>query len=61
MRNLERDIELIESFGTRQLARICEVSASTVSCWKRTGIPKAWLKYFRVAYPHLEVWKKYAR
>ena len=39
--------------GTGEVARICIVSASAVSQWRSNGIPNAWLRYFRMAYPEV--------
>ena len=39
--------------GTGEVARICIVSTSAVSQWRTNGIPAAWLRYFRLAYPEV--------
>ncbi len=37
--------------GTVQVARICSVSAPSVSQWRKRGIPKPWMLLFRERYP----------
>lgn len=39
--------------GTGETAELCEVSPSAVSQWRNTGIPKAQLKYIKLARPDL--------
>lgn len=44
--------ELIDQLGgTRQVARICEVTSQAVSKWRRDGIPRARLLYLRAVRP----------
>ena len=37
--------------GTSETARICEVKPPSVSEWRKTGIPKAQLKFLKLARP----------
>jgi hypothetical protein len=37
--------------GTTAVAKICELKPPTVSEWRTLGIPRAWLKYFQIAFP----------
>lgn len=37
--------------GTSETARLCEVQPPSVSEWRKTGIPKARLKFLRLARP----------
>jgi hypothetical protein len=37
--------------GTSETARLCEVKPPSVSEWRRTGIPKAQLRFLRLARP----------
>ena len=39
--------------GTGEVSRICSVTTSAVSQWRNNGIPSAWLRYFRLAYPEV--------
>lgn len=49
--NPEAD-RVIEAFGgPSELARLCELTHSAVSQWRRTGIPKPWRKYLRQIKP----------
>lgn len=47
-------IELIEQLGgNAKAASLCEVSPAAVSQWRHNGIPKAQLKFLRVARPDI--------
>lgn len=37
--------------GTSETARLCEVKPPSVSEWRKTGIPKAQLKFLKLARP----------
>lgn len=37
--------------GTSETARLCDVKPPSVSEWRKTGIPKAQLKFLRLARP----------
>lgn len=37
--------------GTSETARICEVKPPSVSEWRKAGIPKAQLKFLKLARP----------
>jgi hypothetical protein len=37
--------------GTVKLARICDVTPSAVSQWKKRGIPKPWMTHLKSQYP----------
>ncbi|QYG04453.1 helix-turn-helix domain-containing protein [Massilia sp. NP310] len=39
--------------GTTRTAELCEVSAQAVSQWRTKGVPKAQLKFLRLARPEL--------
>lgn len=39
--------------GTSATARLCEVQPPSVSEWRKTGIPKAQLKFLRLARPEV--------
>jgi hypothetical protein len=41
--------------GTSETARLCEVKPPSVSEWRKTGIPKAQMKYLRLARPDVFV------
>lgn len=44
--------EIIEKLGgTEKTAELCQVSASAVSQWKASGIPKSRMMYLRLARP----------
>jgi len=46
--------EIIDAFGgTTKVAALCEISPPAVSQWRKKGIPKAWMKYFKRAKPSL--------
>jgi len=48
----EDAVQIIDALGgTNAVARMCEITPPSVSDWKKTGIPKAWLKYLRLARP----------
>jgi hypothetical protein len=51
--------KIIESLGgTAKTARLCEVSMSAVSFWKKQGfIPKAQIKFLKLARPDVFVTK----
>ena len=45
---------IIESLGgTLKTASLYDITPGTVSAWRRNGIPKPWMLYFQVKYPHL--------
>nr|DAD99808.1 MAG TPA: antitoxin [Siphoviridae sp. ct16C7] len=51
-------IEVVEALGgTSALARLCGITASSVSEWKQEGIPRAWALYLRERYSTLPVMK----
>lgn len=37
--------------GTSEVARLCEIKPPSVSEWRKTGIPKAQLKFLKLARP----------
>jgi hypothetical protein len=37
--------------GTSETARICDVKPPSVSEWRKNGIPKAQLRFLKVAHP----------
>lgn len=37
--------------GTSETARLCDVKPPSVSEWRKTGIPKAQLKFLKLARP----------
>jgi len=37
--------------GTSETARLCEVKPPSVSEWRKSGIPKAQMKFLRLARP----------
>ena len=39
--------------GTGQVAALCGVRAPSISVWRKRGIPRGWLMFFRERYPHL--------
>lgn len=39
--------------GTSETARLCEVKPPSVSEWRKTGIPKAQLKFLKLARPEI--------
>lgn len=39
--------------GTSATARLCEVQPPSVSEWRKTGIPKAQLRFLRLARPEV--------
>jgi hypothetical protein len=44
--------EIIDALGgTAQVARMCEITSSSVSEWREKGIPKARLMFLRLARP----------
>lgn len=44
--------EIIDALGgTSEVARLCEIQPPSVSEWRRLGIPKAQLKFLRLARP----------
>jgi hypothetical protein len=52
----EADTVIDRLGGTGEVARICSVDPSTVSFWRRKGIPAGWSAYLRMLRP--DVWKK---
>lgn len=50
--------ELItELGGVNAVARICKIASSSVSSWRKIGVPRARLMYLQLAYPNLKAWK----
>jgi hypothetical protein len=49
----DADVVIRRLGGTTKAADVCEVSAQAVSQWRRNGIPKAQLKFLRVARPEV--------
>lgn len=46
--------EIIDALGgTSKVARLCEVQPPSVSEWRRNGIPKAQLRFLRLARPEI--------
>ncbi len=46
------DSQLIDAFGgTGKLAERLELDKSTVSCWRKRGIPKGWKQYLDTLKP----------
>jgi hypothetical protein len=46
--------EIIDALGgTSEVARLCEIQPPSVSEWRRNGIPKAQLKFLRLAHPQI--------
>lgn len=39
--------------GTRKAAELCDVTPGAVSQWRTNGIPKAQLRYIRLARPEI--------
>lgn len=39
--------------GTNAVARLCDIQPPSVSEWRRNGIPKPWLKFFKQRNPEL--------
>ena len=39
--------------GSGEVARLCEVSVSAVSQWRKDGIPRARLMYIQLAHPEI--------
>jgi hypothetical protein len=39
--------------GTSVVAEMCDIKPPSVSEWRRSGIPKPWIKYFRCIRPDL--------
>jgi hypothetical protein len=37
--------------GTAAVAEMCDIKPPSVSEWRKTGIPKPWLKYLQLAHP----------
>ena len=42
--------------GVNETARICKIAASSVSSWRKLGVPRARLMYLKLKYPELSVW-----
>ncbi|MEE0892193.1 MAG: hypothetical protein U0M61_10155 [Succinivibrio sp.] len=50
--------ELItELGGVNAVARICKIASSSVSSWRKIGVPRARLMFLQVSYPNLKAWK----
>lgn len=48
----ENPNQIIDALGgTSETARLCEVQPPSVSEWRRKGIPKAQLKFLKLARP----------
>jgi len=48
--------EIIDALGgTSEVARLCEIQPPSVSEWRKLGIPKAQLKFLRLARPDVFV------
>ena len=48
--------EIIDALGgTSEVARLCEIQPPSVSEWRKLGIPKAQLKFLRLARPEVFV------
>jgi hypothetical protein len=44
--------EIIDALGgTSEVARLCEIQPASVSEWRKLGIPKARLKFLKLARP----------
>jgi len=56
---MERELtpnEIIDALGgTSEVARLCEIQPPSVSEWRKLGIPKAQLKFLRLARPEVFV------
>jgi hypothetical protein len=37
--------------GTGAVARICDITDASVSGWRKSRIPKPWVKFLRLIYP----------
>lgn len=53
MENHNRDASiLIDALGgTGKVAQTCRVSEPSVSQWRKRGIPRPWLMFFKAAFP----------
>ncbi len=53
MENESRDAStLIDALGgTGKVAQTCKVSEPSVSQWRKRGIPRPWLMFFKAAFP----------
>lgn len=49
---------IVEFGGTNALARLCDISAASVSGWKKNGIPHARLQFLRLLRPDVFQKKK---
>lgn len=46
--------EVIDALGgTSEVARLCEIQPPSVSDWRKYGIPKAQMKFLRLAKPEI--------
>ena len=46
--------KIIEALGgTAEVGRICGLTMSTVSAWRRNGVPRGWYMYFTLLRPEL--------
>lgn len=52
----ERIIEALG--GTSDVARLCGITPQSVSEWKSSGIPRAWVFFFRERFRTLPVMKE---
>lgn len=56
-RGKKADYLISELGGVNAVARICKIASSSVSSWRKLGVPRARLMYLRLAYPNLTSWK----
>ena len=52
------DRVVTELGGTNALASLCGVRPSSVSDWKRTGVPRPWVLYLRERFKTLPVMRE---
>lgn len=51
--------ELLREFGSQtKIAHEFGLSNAAITKWKKNGIPKVRMPYFRLAYPNFKVWKE---
>lgn len=46
---------IAEFGGVKKTSKLCELAPSSVSDWKRKGMPLSWIKYFQTLRPDLFV------